>query len=231
MQEATQPLLELGGQVNTFVWRWKRWDVRADGKVFWQYTPNRKPEEVWVTWESAIKRNESVKRAAKRLRLKNPEKHNLSNKQWRIINRDKHNQNAKDYYQKNKKHANEVKRKRRMDRRKNDTLYAFSIGVRSLVSKSFRERGYSKTSKSQEIIGCDWESLKSHIENQFVDGMSWDNRNQWHIDHIVPLASAKTPEDVVRLNHYSNLRPLWAIDNLKKGAKIPPTEQSLIVLR
>lgn len=221
MQEATQLLLEFRQEVNTFVWRWKRWDVRADGKVFWQYTPNRKPQEAWVTWESAIKRNESVKKTAKRQRLKNPEKHNLSNKQWRIINRDRHNQNAKDYYQKNRKHANEVKRKRRMDRRKTDVLYAFSVGVRALITKSFRERGYSKTSKSQEIIGCDWESLKSHIECQFANGMNWDNRNQWHIDHIVPLASAQTPEDVVRLNHYSNLRPLWAIDNLKKGARIP----------
>lgn len=220
MQEATQLLFEFGGEVNTFVWRWKRWDVRSDGKVFWQYAPNRKPEEVWITWESAIKRNESTKMAAKRQRLKNPEKHRLSNKQWRITNRDRHNQNAKDYYQKNKKHANEIKRKRRMHRRKNDALYAFSMGVRSLVSKSFREKGYSKTSKSQEIIGCDWESLKSHIECQFVNGMSWDNRNQWHIDHIIPLASANTLDDVVRLNHYSNLRPLWAIDNLKKGAKI-----------
>lgn len=189
--------------------------------VFWQYTPTKKVKESWVTWESALKRQKTVRVVAKRKRDRNPEEHKLANKRWRERNQDRHNQNAKDYYQKNKKHVNEVKRKRRMDRRKTDVLYAFSVGVRALITKSFRERGYSKKSKSQEIIGCDWESLKSHIECQFVNGMSWDNRNQWHIDHIVPLASAKTLEDVVRLNHYSNLRPLWAIDNLKKGARMP----------
>lgn len=221
MQEATQLLLEFKAEVNTFVWRWRRWDVRADGKVFWQYTPNLKAKESWVTWESAIRLNESIKKAASKQRAKNPEKHKLFNKRWRERNQDRHNQNAKDYYQKNKKHANEVKRKKRAARRKEDPLYAFECNIRALVSQSFRDRGYSKTSKSQEIIGCNWESLKSYIECQFVNGMRWDNRNKWHIDHIVPLASAKTPEDVVRLNHYSNLRPLWAIDNLKKGARMP----------
>lgn len=222
MQEAKELLFEFKEEVNTFVWRWRRWDVRADGKVFWQYTPNLKTKESWVTWESAISRNESVKKAASKQRAKNPEKHKLSNKRWRERNPDRHTQNAKDYYQKNKKHANEVKRKRRAARRKEDPLYAFECNIRSLVSQSFRDRGYSKKSKTKDIIGCDLSFFKIHIESQFVDGMNWLNRGQWHIDHIIPLASAKSQEDIVRLNHYTNLRPLWALDNLKKGAKVPP---------
>jgi hypothetical protein len=50
--------------------------------------------------------------------------------------------------------------------------------------------------------------------------MSWNNRSEWHIDHITPMASAKTEHDAIKLNHYENLRPLWAIDNLRKGSKI-----------
>ena len=50
--------------------------------------------------------------------------------------------------------------------------------------------------------------------------MTWENRSDWHIDHIIPIASAITEEDVIRLNHYTNLRPLWAKDNLAKGAKM-----------
>lgn len=221
MQEATQLLLEFKAEVNTFVWRWKRWDVRADGMVFWQYTPTKKVKESWVTWESALKRQETVRVVAKRKREKNPEKHKLLNKLWRDKNRNRHNQNAKDYYKSNRQKANETKRKRRLERRKTDTLYALKTSVRSLICKVFREKSFKKCSKAGEIIGCDWRHFKSHIEAQFIDNMSWDNRGQWHIDHIVPLASAKTPEDVVRLNHYSNLRPLWAIDNLKKGARMP----------
>ena len=50
--------------------------------------------------------------------------------------------------------------------------------------------------------------------------MSWDNYGEWHIDHIIPLASATTEEGVLKLYHYSNLQPLWAKDNLSKGSKI-----------
>ena len=50
--------------------------------------------------------------------------------------------------------------------------------------------------------------------------MTLENHGEWHIDHIMPLASAKTKEDVIRLNNYINLQPLWAEDNLRKGTKI-----------
>ncbi len=49
--------------------------------------------------------------------------------------------------------------------------------------------------------------------------MSWNNRSEWHIDHKIPLASAKTKEDVIRLGHYTNLVPLWSVDNLKRDLK------------
>lgn len=49
--------------------------------------------------------------------------------------------------------------------------------------------------------------------------MSWENRHLWHIDHIVPLATAKTEQDVIALNHVSNLRPMWSKENLSKGDK------------
>ena len=70
------------------------------------------------------------------------------------------------------------------------------------------------------MLGCTWKELRCHMESKFTEGMSWANRNLWHIDHIIPLASAKSIEEVIKLCHYTNLQPLWAEDNLKKGAKI-----------
>ena len=61
---------------------------------------------------------------------------------------------------------------------------------------------------------------KEHLENQFKEGMTWHNRSEWHIDHIVPLSSANNEEELYKLCHYTNLQPLWAEENLKKSNKI-----------
>ncbi len=63
-----------------------------------------------------------------------------------------------------------------------------------------------------------------HIERQFKDGMSWERFDEVHIDHIIPMKTAKTEADVLRLNHYTNLQPLWAHDNMKKHATPPPKD-------
>lgn len=72
------------------------------------------------------------------------------------------------------------------------------------------------------IIGCEWNELKSYIEAKFSKDMTWENYGQfgWHLDHIIPLASAKTEDDLYKLNHYTNLQPLWWRDNLLKSDKI-----------
>jgi hypothetical protein len=98
----------------------------------------------------------------------------------------------------------------------------FVENLRSLVRKSFTEKNYSKTSKTFDILGIDKEGLFEHIEKQFKDGMDWTNHGNkgWHIDHIIPLASAKNVDEVIKLNHYTNLQPLWAEENWSKGSKI-----------
>ena len=92
--------------------------------------------------------------------------------------------------------------------------------LRSRTRKAFKNKGYSKTSRTREMLGVDWEVAKAHIERQFKKGMNWDNHGEWHIDHIIPLASANNKEELMKLCHYSNLQPLWAKDNLEKSAKI-----------
>jgi hypothetical protein len=82
-------------------------------------------------------------------------------------------------------------------------------------------KNIKKHNKTFDIVGCSPQQLKEHIQSQFKDNMSWENYGYygWHIDHITPLSSAKTEEEIYQLCHYTNLQPLWAEDNLKKSNK------------
>jgi hypothetical protein len=112
---------------------------------------------------------------------------------------------------------NETKSKRFKERYEDDSLFKFRKLIQNNVRNSFKRKGFSKTSKCREILGADWEVVKRYFESKFLDGMSWDNQGEWHIDHILPISTAVTEEDVLRLNHYTNLQPLWAEDNIKKS--------------
>lgn len=68
-----------------------------------------------------------------------------------------------------------------------------------------------------EYIG-DINDARLHIENQFTNGMTWDNRKRgWHLDHIKPLSRSKDAKEFIERSHYTNIQPLWAVDNIKKG--------------
>ena len=82
---------------------------------------------------------------------------------------------------------------------------------------ALREKGFSKESKTAKTLGCSWKQFTKHIESQFTDGMSWDNKSEWHLDHVVPLSCATTIEGLEKLSHYTNIRPLWAAENLRKS--------------
>jgi hypothetical protein len=120
----------------------------------------------------------------------------------------------------------QVKKKRRERHHKKyntDILYKIKINLRNrvklfLISKNFNS-GINDTFK---IVGCTPDELKKHIESKFIEGMSWENysHNGWHIDHIIPLSSANTYDETIKLCHYTNLQPLWCEENYKKGNKI-----------
>ena len=78
-----------------------------------------------------------------------------------------------------------------------------------------------KIFRTMVYIGCSVQELKEHIENQFKQGMTWNNHGQsgWHLDHIIPLCNFHINE-IMHANHYTNLQPLWAVDNLSKGSKL-----------
>jgi hypothetical protein len=112
----------------------------------------------------------------------------------------------------------DVQRKRRKE--KEDPMTGFIQIMRQCVRKSFTRKGYTKKSKVHTILGTDWSVVKSHMESLFKEGMTWDNHGEWHIDHIIPISSGKTEDEVVKLCHHTNLQPLWAEENLLKSNKI-----------
>ncbi len=107
------------------------------------------------------------------------------------------------------------------NRRTTDPLYRLSCDIRSLIRGSMKRGGFKKSSKTAEMLGCSFEFFKQYIENQFTEGMTWENHGKWHYDHIYPVAKRRDEAHLIELNHYSNFQPLWAEDNLTKGAKIP----------
>lgn len=125
----------------------------------------------------------------------------LINKKYKLKNREKVLQEKRDYYQ----------------RKKNDPIFTLTKRLRQGIYRSIRG---VKLRSSLDILGCTEEEFKTHIESQFTEGMSWDRLSEIHIDHIIPISSAETIEDVYRLNHYTNLQPLWARDNIQKYNKI-----------
>lgn len=118
---------------------------------------------------------------------------------------------------------NQHTKERRKRKKEIDPVFKLKLKVRGMITLSFKRRNVRKNDKTEKILGCEIQTFREYFEKLFVDGMSWENEGEWHIDHIIPLASANTVEEVYKLCHYTNLQPLWAIDNIKKGDKILET--------
>lgn len=123
-------------------------------------------------------------------------------------------------YWSNPEEAKLASRQYMYKRIEDDPIYKLKVRYRKRVWEAYRSTGYTKRSKTFELLGCTHDKFKSHLEHQFTDGMTWENYGEWHVDHIIPFATAKSAEDVAKLCHYTNLQPLWAADNIKKGARL-----------
>jgi len=165
-------------------------------------------------------RYESNPAKAKEYRELNKDSISTAMKNWRQSNRSKIAEYQRLYIDKNRNAIMMNKTKRQKERISEDPIYAMRIRASQLIRIYLRKGGYTKKSRCHEILGCAWDEFKSHIERQFTKGMSWERLGEIHLDHITPMATAKTESDVIALNHFTNLRPMWAKDNMSKGAQI-----------
>ena len=155
-----------------------------------------------------------------RVRKKTERKDPLTKKQ---INRRKY-ERRKERMKTDSEYREKMNRKvyeRRKRKMKNDLVYRLKIKLRKKIRKSLTNNGYTKNSKTYDILGCSYKDFKIYIESQFENWMNWDNyglyngkKNYgWDFDHIVPLSSAKCEEDIIKLNHHTNIQPLCSYVN------------------
>ena len=114
-------------------------------------------------------------------------------------------------------------------RYKNDPAFKVRLLLASRLNTVLK--GCAKTAHTQKLVGCSFTQLKEHLESLWLPGMNWENHGRfeddgtqtWHIDHIIPCASfdLTKPEEQHKCFHYTNLQPLWAIDNVRKGDWVP----------
>lgn len=162
----------------------------------------------------------------KKFRLQNP---NYSKKYYKSNNEKINSQKQKwvekninyqkEYREVNKEHIS----KKYVERLEKDFIFKYSHNIRNLIRGSFK-RGckgvYKKGLKTENILGCSIDFFIEYISNKFKNGMTLENHGEWHLDHIIPIATAQSEDELIKLNHYTNFQPLWFKENLKKGSKI-----------
>jgi hypothetical protein len=146
-------------------------------------------------------------------------------KEYNLKNKETISKYIKEYrkeYNKDKNLINKQYNEFMKKKRSINDLFKLKCNVRTLIRNGLNKKGFKKQSKTENILGCSFEEFKQHIESQFEPWMNWENMGgrsitlpniSWDIDHIIPLKIAKSEEEVIKLNHYTNLRPLCSYEN------------------
>ena len=142
------------------------------------------------------------------------------NKKYYQANALRLNTRNKEYRETHKDTIRIYNKEYKSEKRKTDSLFKLADSIRKTIARVINRKGYLKKSYTFEILGCSYQEFHSHLEKQFVDGMNWDNRAEWHLDHIIPVSFAQNEKELIMLNHYTNFQPLWASDNIVKSDTI-----------
>ena len=193
-------------------------------KRYWEKNKERikiKNRERGKRYRADPKNKEKIRESNRKYAIKNREKILAYHAKYRKKNKEKINQKIREWYYKNKE---KVRAKQRIYERISRNTLHFKIKekMRRRIRHALKKDNGKKTKRTMKLVGCTAEQLKQYIEKQFKPGMSWEQRNSFHIDHIIPCASF----DLTKLSqqkkcfHYTNLQPLYPIENIKKGAKL-----------
>lgn len=170
-------------------------------KILTEFPPNRK----YISWCK-----QCIKNKATEYQKANPNKDYTSQRKWNKRKRDEgyFKQYAQGGY------WNEYQKRRRAE----DPFYSLYINLRSRISNLLT--GKTRSQRTQQIIGLPVGEFKAYLESLWSEGMSWDNYGygdgKWVLDHKQPVSSATSEDEIITLNHYTNLQPMWFMDNLIK---------------
>lgn len=186
----------------------------ADNKEFARLNP-----EYYIQWHAANK--ERRKKRDIEYRAKNKEKIRARVKIYTEKNEERLKLYKKAWYETNKPRIIANKK----ERRKNNIQVRLADNLRGRLYNAIKKNtnGNKKGGSAVKDLRCSIEFLIAYLEAKFQSGMSWANYGKWHVDHIMPISSFDLTirEQVKQACHYTNLQPLWAVDNLRKGNRIP----------
>lgn len=214
----------------------KAGDTREDGKVFRSYAISYKNFECWESAEgrqerlsrnkrSVAKRDEGLREAfdnhPKTLKRGEKRSDGMVFHRYSIQSVNFEHWMTEEAFEKAQL-ASAARSRKMRGAKKSDPMFILKNRLRARLHAAFREQGYTKKTKTHKMLGCSFRTLKKHIEHRFRKGMTWENQDLWHVDHILPLAAATNEKELRVLCKYTNLQPMWATDNLKKGDKYCP---------
>ena len=176
-------------------------DIKKDQIYFKEYRDKNKEKLKEYDKLNYLENKEFVKEKYKSYYEENREEINKKNSIRQKNNREKRNSYLREYNQ---------------NKRDNEPLYRLKNNLRTNIWSSIKRCGYKKYSKTYEILCCSFEEFKLHLESKFEDWMNLENYGKyngelnygWDIDHIIPVSSANSEEEIIKLNHYTNLQPL-----------------------
>jgi hypothetical protein len=182
-----------------------------DTVLRWKRDSYRRNRERILAQQKAFKQNQAPEEKAKRVAW---------HRAYYKSNRERIRRMQKEYGRRNLKRDNLA----RVIKRRTNVQFTLRCRIRNHMRKILlRLPSFASSSHYLDLLGCRLNEFASYLENKFLPGMSWENRNLWHLDHIRPLKTfdVSDPTQLAIACHFTNLQPLWAVDNLRKGHRWP----------
>ncbi len=215
--------------------KWKKGDIHPDtGLSFFRYKREFPNGEYWVS-EQDLEDFRKKERKYKEDNIENIRGYaREAARERQKLFPEKVRETRRSYWHSRspeKKEKDRIERQKYIKRRiDQDPVFKTASNIRGLIKQSFRSKNFVKGTKTEEILGISFPEFQKHLESIFEPWMNWGNRGgsppkgineKWEVDHVIPISSAKTVDDVIRLNHYSNLQPLCSYTNRHiKGDKL-----------
>lgn len=186
----------------------------------WNRKNKARVRQTTKAWEEANK--DRVRELNRRFHEQNKDSIRLRKMQWRKDNASHVSQKKREWRKANRDRVRKTANAWYSKRCKEDPAFHLSCRLRGRILEVLGRSLVRKHSRTVSLLGCTGSELKEWIESKFSEGMSWENRSEWHIDHVIPVSKfdLRDPAQQSAAFHYTNLQPLWAKDNLRKSNKV-----------